>query len=355
MRFARLAGLIAGSMAFAGPACAEVTTIRNAVDGFIRPAYGDFQAKTAALKDSVGALCSAPSQSSLDRARGEFVDTVRAWSTVETIRIGPVTAKNRLERILYWPDRKGIGLKQVQSAIATEDASAADAASIAGKSVAMQGLGALEFVLYGTGSDGLLQAAKPYRCRFGAAIAGNLATIAQEISTAWDAPNGFAAQWINPGPANALYRDEREAATDFVDTFIQGLEMVRDVRINGFLGEDAKGDKARSAIFWRSDATVISLEANLDGLKRQFDASGLGKRLTGENAYLGQSIDFEFANAERAAKDQTRPIAALLEDAEARRKLDYFRIVTSSLSDLFGSKLTAALGLSAGFSSLDGD
>lgn len=333
----------------------ESQTIQKTIDGFIRPAYAEFAASTETLKGEVQALCQNPSAATLEKARGAFTDTVSAWGQVELIRFGPVTETNRLERILYWPDRKGIGLKQVQAAIASEDATATDAAALAGKSVAMQGLGALEFVLYGTGFETLQQADKPYRCAYGAAIAGNLSGIAADISSAWQAPDGFARQWANPGPDNPVYRTEAEAATDLIDIFVQGLELVRDVRTNGFLGETADGDKPKQAVFWRANATAPLLRADMAGLKKAFDASGLATHLTGENAYLGGSIDFEFANAAKALDGLDRPVADLLADPAARKKLGYFRVVSSSLSDLFATRLTAALGLSAGFSSLDGD
>ena len=83
--------------------------------------------------------------------------------------------------MLFWPDRKGIGLKQVQAALAAKDPTAADAAQLAGKSVAMQGLGALEFVLFGTGAETLAGTGDAYRCAYGAAIAANLDGIAAEL------------------------------------------------------------------------------------------------------------------------------------------------------------------------------
>ena len=45
----------------------------------------------------------------------------------------------------------------------------------------------------------------------------------------------------------------------------------------------------------------------------------------------------------------------VLADPERRGKLSYFKLVTTSLSELFGKRLSAELGLTAGFSSLDGD
>src|SRR5690606_25449867 len=106
-------------------------------------------------RTNMEALCRDPSQDNLDAARAGFAALVGAWSQAEIIQFGPITEDNRSERILFWPDRKSIGLKQVQAAIADHDESATDPDRISGKSVAMQGLGALDFILFGTGSDDL--------------------------------------------------------------------------------------------------------------------------------------------------------------------------------------------------------
>ena len=169
--------MFAFSVLLAVPAAAEKkpsAIIGQAIDGFIRPGYRDFHRATTDLTTTTQALCTAPSQEALDSARKAFGDAVDAWSTIEIIRFGPVTEQNRLERVLFWPDRKGTGLKQVQAALAAKDPSATDAAQLAGKSVAMQGLGALEFVLFGAGADALSGEGDAYRCAYGSAIAANL-------------------------------------------------------------------------------------------------------------------------------------------------------------------------------------
>ncbi len=339
----------------AASAHAENATIMHAVDGFVRPAYAGFRQSTDVLSTDVGALCANPGDTALEAARAAFTATVRSWSQVENIRFGPVTEENRLERILFWPDRKGIGLKQVQAAIAGEDATAADPRTLPGKSVAMQGFGALEYLLFGSGSDDLAEIRGPYRCRYGLAVATNLDTMATAIAAAWDRPDGVAKQWANPGAANPLYRTDAEAMTELFNVFVHGLEMVRDVRMNGFLGRTPDDDKPKSAIFWRSGATAESLRNDLEGLEDLFNASKLSAELKEGDYWIAQSIRFEFSNADLALQAADGPVEKVLGDEAKRKKLDYARIVTSSLSDLFGVKLAAALDLSAGFSSLDGD
>ncbi|TIU36466.1 MAG: peptidase M75, Imelysin, partial [Mesorhizobium sp.] len=250
------------------PASAAVKAsdiIQRAIDGFVRPAYAGLHEHAEALTGSMRELCVTPSQGELDAARAEFSATVYAWSSAEIIGFGPIKENNRLERMLFWPDRKSIGLKQVQAALSDKDPTATDPAQLAGKSVAMQGLGALEFVLYGDGADALAGKDDPYRCAYGTAVAGNIEAMAGEVSATWNKPDGFAALWANPGPQNPLYRDGNEAVTELVGVFINELEMVRDVRLKGFFGGKPDADKPKQAIYWRSQNTTASLAGNLSG------------------------------------------------------------------------------------------
>ncbi len=328
--------------------------VGNAIDGFIRPGYHAFHEATGELSEAGKALCATPSQAALDAARDAFGATVDAWSRIEIIRFGPVIEENRLERVLFWPDRKGTGLKQVQAALAGKDPTATDATQLAKKSVAMQGLGALEFVLFGTGAEALA-AGDAYRCSYGMAIAGNLDAIAAELDAAWASPDGFARTWANPSADNPLFRDGTEAVTELMEVFITGTELVRDVRLGGFLGAEAKDDKPKQALFWRSGKTVDALAGNLDGMKALLETSKLADALPADQSWMGGEALFEFSNAANAAAAAQGAIADVLTDPEKRAKLAYFGLVTSSLSDIFGTQMSGALGLTAGFSSLDGD
>lgn len=337
-----------------GRASKATDIVGGAIDGFVRPGYRVFHQTTSGLAEAAKALCETPSQEIFEEARKTFGATVDAWSRIEIIRFGPVTEQNRLERVLFWPDRKGTGLKQVQAALAGKDPTATDAAQLAKKSVAMQGLGALEFVLFGTGAEALA-AGDAYRCSYGMAIAGNLDAIATELDVAWAAPHGFAETWANPAADNPLFRDGTEAVTELMEVFVTGTELVRDVRLGGFLGAEARDDKPRQALFWRSAKTVDALAGNLAGMKALLEASKLADALPADQAWMGGEALFEFANAARAAAGAEGPIADVLADPDRRARLAYFGLVTSSLSDIFGAQMSGALGLTAGFSSLDGD
>ncbi|MGD9914013.1 MAG: imelysin family protein [Rhizobiaceae bacterium] len=347
--------LALGAALFATGANAENTTIRHVIDGYVIPAYADFNEAVRDTREAMEQLCADPSYGGAERARQGFKALVETWSAAEPIRFGPITEDNRLERILFWPDRKGIGLRQVQAAIANEDPTANDPLQLAQKSVAMQGLGALEFVLYGTGFEALETGEGHHRCEYGRAIVTNINQMMDAVQTGWLDPKGIATDWANPAAGNALYRTDDEALTEVLNVLVHGVELIRDVRLDGFLGATPEDDKPKQAIYWRSGNTTNALAANLRGLNKLADAADFASMLPADSRWIPQSADFEFGNAERALAKLDAPVADMLADPEKRQTLGYVRLVTSSLSDILAVKLVAALGLTAGFSSLDGD
>ena len=108
---------------------------------------------------------------------------------------------------------------------------------------------------------------------------------------------------------------------------------MRDVRLGGFLGKEAKDDKPKQALFWRSGKTVDALAGNLAGMKALLEASKLAGALPADQAWIGKEALFEFGNAANAAAAADGPIADVLADPERRGKLAYFGLVTSSLSE----------------------
>ena len=299
--------------------------IQRAIDGFVRPAYASLHDHAGSLAKAMDSALPGAVAGQSRRGAAEFSATVDAWSSAEIIGFGPIKENNRLERMLFWPDRKSIGLKQVQAALAGKDPTATDPAQLAGKSVAMQGLGALEFVLYGDGAEALAGKDDPYRCAYGAAIAKNIETMAADVDAAWKKPDGFAALWANPGPDNALYRDGTEAVTELVGVFINELEMVRDVRLKGFLGAKPEADKPRQAIYWRSQNTGLSLAGNLSGIDTLFEASKLGDALPEDARWMAGSIHIQLANGVATAKSVQGPIDKALADPARARKARAFR------------------------------
>jgi predicted lipoprotein len=70
---------------------------------------------------------------------------------------------------------------------------------------------------------------------------------------------------------------------------------------------------------------------------------------------MAESIHIQLANGVTTAKSAAGPVDKALADPALRGKFEHLALITSSLSTLIGTRMTAEFGLTAGFSSLDGD
>ncbi len=351
--FSALALLVSGHAANAAFDLDKV--MLGMADGFIRPAYANFAAKANAMETAMNTLCAAPSVAAGEAANDAFSQSVIAWANAEMLRSGPVMESNRLERILFFPDRKGTGLKQIQAALVSADSTVLDAASLAKKSVAMQGLGALDYVLSGADAQTLNSPEGNFRCRYGLAVSQNIHSMAADLASAWTKDGAVDKAWNSHGADNPFADNDREAMNLVLGTVIHGLELVRDVRIGAFLDVKDRKDRPKSALFWRSQNTMRTVVENLAALERIFAASGLDAALPQDEAYVADSIRFDFKVAINAAKALDMPVETLLADEKARKKLIFLHATVGDLIHRFDQDFAIATGLAAGFSFADGD
>lgn len=341
--------------AFAAPVETGAEVVKNAIDDYIRPGYAHLAEAAGVMDAAMETLCAETSPAHLTAARDAFEDVVLAWSGIEYVRFGPVMEENRVERMLFWPDRRGIALRQIQGILAEKDETATDPASLAGKSVAVQGLNALEFVLFGSGAESLGRSEGGFRCRYGSAVAGNIETIAAAVSDGWGASDGIAGRMTAPAPDDPAYRSDTDALQEILGILVDGTEALRDLKLKPPLGENIDDANPNAWIYRRSGLAKPSIAANFDGLETAFTASGIAGLFRPEQQYLKDSVAFEFENAERALGAIQKPLPEAVQDPDGYGRLAYLVIVTQSLQSLFAEQISPALGLSTGFSSLDGD
>ena len=331
-----------------------VGVMTRAVDEVIRPGYRTFQASAGALAEATAAFCKAPSDGGRKTVDDAFRQAVVDWGRIEIVRIGPVIEDNRFERILFYPDRKSTGLKQVQALLQKADETDTDAAAMAGKSVAIQGFGALEFALYGTGAESLMQAPDSFRCRYAAAVARHIETTAGQLVAAWDAPDGVQQDWKHPGPQNPVFRNGKEAVTALLGILVHGAEAVRDQRIETFYRNGGTA-RAKSAVFWRSGNTWTSINANIEGLQTLFDRSGMADLIDPNFVSIAGNIDFVLKSLHRVAPTIDPDIEKAVSAPEEQQKIAFLLVNTRDLILRLNTEYGGAIGLGAGFSFADGD
>lgn len=330
---------------------------KASLEQYIRPGYAQLAQGTDVLKQSVAKLCGQPSSAALKDTKKAFAATVEAWSVVEPIRFGPVAQQHRFERIFYWPDPKGLGTRQIRDALAKEDKSVTEHTGLVGKSVALQGLPALEYLLYGDGAATLEKggAEGAFRCSFAEAVAGNLAGMAKAIVDGWQDGAPYTKSYLEPGPANAAYHNPKEVTLELFKTFTAGIEWVRDQKLAKTLGPKPEQARPQLAPFWRSSLSFDNMAGNLVGVRDLFAKGGFAQVVHQESAGVENSIMFDLDHAIEVLNGMDAPIADAVRNEELRGKLDALRVSLKAASATAGDMISKGAGLSFGFNAMDGD
>jgi predicted lipoprotein len=285
-----------------------------------------------------------------------FGTTVRAWADVDFLRFGPMAQEGRYERFAFFPDVHGTGARQIRGFLVSQDEALLTPGAIARQSAAVQGLPALESLLF-SGKSALLQPAppEPFRCALATAVAKNMQGIADEALAGWQGDSNWAARIEKPASDNPVYRTHAEAMTEVLKAILTGLEQLRDHRLVPALGETPEKGKASRAPYNTSGAALAYLAASADALQRFVGVSGMLDLLPPSQSTYAQSVEFEFSNLHAALAGAGSDLTAALDDPRLRSKLSYAAIVLRSLRDLFQKRIAVWAGLSTGFNSLDGD
>src|SRR5690606_25872961 len=150
--------------------------------------------------------------------------------------------------------------------------------ALAGQSVAVQGLTALEILIFdektplGTGTD---EAAR-YRCALAGAIAANMHAVAGEISAGWTGDGGYRMKMLTPGSDNALYKGAGETVRGVAKALATGLELCRDRFVMPELTPVSVKPLRRARLaFEPAGLTGAYLESSLKALKELYEVIGL--------------------------------------------------------------------------------
>jgi predicted lipoprotein len=330
--------------------------VAHAIDDYVIPAYDRLGGAVAKFGDTLEAYCAAPDADGRKALADGFTTLLEGWAGADFIDFGPVTREGRFERFAFWPDPHGTAERQLRRLLAQPDPALLQPGAIAAQSAAIQGLPALEMVLF-TGDAALAtaEAADPYRCGLAAAIVANLADITATVSAEWRGEDGWRTLMLSPGPDNPVYLDDQQTTTDVLRAILLGLEQLRDERIQPARGPSPEEAKASRAPYWRSGATIAYWRASAAALADYSVDTQLLGLAPPQAAWIAASSAFEFGNLAKALAGVEPPLETALTAHEPRAKLGYALVVLGSLRDIFQSQLPSLSGLTAGFNSLDGD
>jgi len=331
--------------------------------GFIQPAVQRFHQAADAMLAEVTHRCNAAAAGHTvapQALRDAFRELVLAWSALELLRFGPLVQGNRFERIFFWPDPRGVMLRQLRPLLQSVDSAPQD---VRAHSVALQGLPALEYLLYGEGGlvaqpaktqDGAQdKVANPQaaRCALALAVARNLTQMAEALQAAWADRSAYARDFSAPGETNAIYRSEHEALAEVIKALSAGLRFAGEVKLRAALGAQQNKARARLLPFWRSDLSLLALAACVDALQAWHALAEFSR----EPAWLAQNLERELQESATLLRQRHAQAARMAQDPEVYQALRLTVLKLDNARRMVDENLAPALGVGLGFNALDGD
>lgn len=328
------------------------------VDDYIRPSADRLAAAGSKLPQAVSAVCTDPTDSTRTTFAETFSETATSLAGVSFLRFGPLVDEDRLSRLAFLPDPRGTAQRQIRKVFAAQDATVTDPASLAGKSVALQGMTALQLIAFDKTGAVILGSAGDttgFTCAYALAIAGNVAAITRDVADAWNDPAGYRAVLVSPDPAHGQIRTSQDAMETVFNALVTGLIIVRDQHIQPALGKGPKKMKLHRIPFSRSGNGIAYVRAELQGIGAALKAANLGPLLSDITAWIPDSLDYEFSNADSLLAAIPAPVRQARDKAALTESLKTLMLTIESLRENMAVEMAGGLALSGGFNALDGD
>jgi predicted lipoprotein len=321
----------------------------NYARNVVTPAFKALAGETQKLAQAADDFAAQPSQDGFAAVRIAFESVSDTWMQAQFFRLGPLGAQQRSERFEYWPEKRPIIDKQLAALLTKADPDALAADRFAQASVAVQGLPALERLLYGDTARQVLSAGPEQKARVAViqAIAHNLDNLAQELAAAWEKAES---------DPKLFAQEPNEATAQLYAGLMTGLQVVSDQKIAFPRGQTVDKAKPKSAEQWRAGRSLKNIKQNLQALRDATTGpSGFASLLGADQAALKDEIAKAFAAALAAADAAPEPLDTAVTDPEGRKKVGALLIAVNHLRDVLNQKVPPAIGISLGFNEMDGD
>lgn len=228
-------------------------------DEVFAPAYATFRDRSAELATTIGEHCRGDAEAA-DTRRG-WRRAMVAWQAIQHVAVGPVEEETRRFRIQFFPDRNEAVERAVDTVLTETDRLAE--AELATRSVGVQGLPALEYLLFAIrGLDDPDEG--PRRCELAQAVAANLSTMAADAAAPWQGGGAFRSEFVNAG---GTFTSTEDVLTVIFEAAVLQAEFISYRKLRDAV--DANNPNALESHYAQHSGQNI--RANLDALREMFD------------------------------------------------------------------------------------
>ncbi|BFN30914.1 Iron-regulated protein A precursor [Vibrio harveyi] len=295
-----------------------------------------FVTQTTKLEQSLTEYCASQMKGDA-QIKQQWHQTMLAWMALQGQERGPATALEQSWNVQFWPDKKNTTGRKMS--VLTKSDQIWSAEDISTQSVTVQGLGALEWLLYDKASS---LSTNSNTCATSVAIAENLNNKASIIADSW-AQN----------PWKSL--DMTEWESEYISLLSNQLEY----SMKKLSRPLAKIGKPRPYFSesWRSQTSLSNLKANLEALQALYLANGSGlDALLREQGHseLADRVVHQFDMALDTWPEDKSLFAALQTKDGYRMVLAQYNKL-EQLKYLIHEEVAIELGVVIGFNATDGD
>lgn len=323
-------------------------------DDVVMPTYAQVATKAADLATAVDVLAASPTQENLVNAQQAWLAARRPWEASESFLTGPVVAFSLDPALDSWP----ISELEIDELIASDESlSSSIAASWPGTHRGFHGLG---YVLFGLARSRTATKLTPRHLQYASAVAGALATEAQQLLVSWDQPfygeRTFRELLLSGGaPWNDVYRQPLAALSEIAAGISGALDEVALAKLGApyFEGDEQLLESRYS------QTSLTDFADNLRGARAtylgyalaDFDASAptqpsprsLASLVIATDPQLHQRLVAGFAACQVAMAMIDEPYEQAIVDPTFSASIEATIDAMTALRDLFDGELAVAL------------
>lgn len=337
------------------------TTHLELVNQHIVPSYQRLLKSSIQLQNDIASYCKPLKMTESDKKEDKghldqqavsisnnFKQLYLNWASVQPINFGPITYLKRQTRMQYWPDKHNVGSKQLRRLLADERSKKLSLDELQKKSVALQGLPALEKIIFSK---------KPItsaNCTLAHRISENIESIARETYDGWIQPPAlFMNDFLPKNYDYGTYSSTEEITSVIAKGITHYLAIIEQEKLKSVVEKNLHKNNLRKLEAWRSGISAQLIHANLKMLENMY-LSVFSAQLIHKNITLDKNIKRLFSSL-KSATQSTASLYERLQMPEEHQKVLRWKKDIRELQELVHQAFNQELGIAFSFNSLDGD
>jgi len=346
----------------------EKQVAREIAENTIVNFHQNFALSTKALNAKSQAFCVNPNETTLGATQAQWRLAMSDWQAVKIINFGPIKVNNLSWRLQFWPDKKNLVGRKIKSLLKSKDV--IDHAKLEESSVVIQGLSALEYLLFDrTGaklSHYQTNKGETRQCALLQTVASLTQQTAEHLSSSWQAEDEYLSSFVNtatitPETNMTDIATGTPPLTQLIESILANLETLKNDKLGAPLGLKSASGKTNAflAEAWRSQHSLALASANLNSV-RQLLVNGELLGLTdfliaNDHQALASRLLMQIDAIQTTLNTVDRPMAEAINHDESRAALSKAHTDLAALISTLKRDIPIAMNITLGFNDNDGD